>query len=214
MMFGVDDAAAAAPLASPNWFGTLQGVMGLTGMLLFMLVGGTPALPPAQALEIIATTQRFPASFGDLWYSFALALFATLTMTSVSLGMIVENVRTLRQTKMKWDDPAHIYLRIQMAGFLVFVLGAGGDALSLLVWGDVSARTLELILAVDRYMDFCCVVPFLYYVWLRTRSLPVHLVYLHMREDGNTRPSFPMVRRNLAMVGTCLFAALVVALTK
>ena len=211
--FGRVNPVPDAPVAAGD--GTMFALGGLFGML-FYLTAALP-LPGNDTVAIVSAIQeasRYPASFGNLWYSFALALFSTLTMTSVSLAMIVDNARCLKLYRIKWNDPAHIYMRIQMAGFAVFVLGCGGDVATLLLWGDVSGRTMELALAVDRYMDFIAIGPFLYYVWLRTRSQPITLYYLKSNPPADTRPTFPMVRRHLAMVGTCLFVALLVALTK
>lgn len=200
---------------NPRWFenALIPSTM-LFLMLVYFIASSAHAADATGLVSKLQDASRYPASFGNLWYSFALALFSTMTMTSVSLGMILDNLRSIREYRLRWTDQAHVYMRIQIAGFAVFVTAGSGDAVSLLLWGDVSGRTMEIVLAADRYLDFFSIIPFLYYVLLRARAQPVMIYNLQAYPPVDTRPTFKMIRRHVAMVGTCLFAALMVALSK
>lgn len=118
---------------------------------------------------------RFPPSFDNSPYTYGLALFSLSLISMLSLAQLLGMwFEARRQRELANLVPGffsfplphwsllNVHRLILGCLYLTVLFGASPDVLVLLLWGEASERTMELLFLLDRLFDTATIVPFLY----------------------------------------------------
>jgi hypothetical protein len=118
-------------------------------------------------------TGGLPPSFEGNYFIFASALFCTMFATLISLNQIYGIVKEMVNIPDKKNAPINIYRWILILMYSTVIIASGPDAVYLWTYNEVSAKTTQLILTLDRVLDSMMVIPFLLFTWLQVKCGPV-----------------------------------------
>lgn len=117
----------------------------------------------------------YPPSFDGDQIAYGLALFGLTWIVALGAMLFIQSFGNFWERRQVdgLRDPinANRYIIWGMLGTIM--LGAFGDVVILLIWGEVNNRTLSAWTAVDRYLDFLTAVPFTASVIIWARAKPV-----------------------------------------
>ncbi len=124
----------------------------------------------AEATVTVGNSGAFPPSFDGSRLLFALALFALIWVTAISIALLWKSASDVRARPTPWHEPLGVSRLIEAGWLMTIVMGAGPDVLVMLAWGEVSDWFIQNLLAVDKAFDLLCAVPFTFACWLRVRA--------------------------------------------
>lgn len=140
--------------------------------------------PQSDIINQIAATHRFPPSFSDARWVYALALFGLMTITCLALKTLWEDMRFMRAMRDGWrEQPAAVASVVESLYLLTIVMGFAPDTVVLLAWGDQAAPSASFLAEIDRALDFLCLIPFCSAWVLRARIRPIALHLLMRTPD-------------------------------
>jgi hypothetical protein len=177
--------------------------------------------PESDVINRIAETHRFPPSFVDSRWVYALALFGLMTITLLAIKTLWEDMRFMRAMRDGWrEQPAAVASFVEGLYLLTIVLGFGPDTVVLLAWGDQAAPSASFLAELDRALDFICLVPFCSAFVLRARIRPIALHLLMAKsEDPDDdplylRPTWRALYPQLSLLGLIAALSMGVAFAK
>jgi len=158
---------------------------------------------------------QFPASFDGDPVTFSFALFGLMVTACLSFAVLARLVHELQGYGFRLREPVGL-ARISVACLMLsFFIGTAPDALFLLTWREVSPETTALLLTIDRIGDSLVPVPFIGALSLMARGEPAIMFQLTRKPvPVDLWPTWPMVRRQLMIVGLVLIIAVGVTLGK
>lgn len=170
-----------------------------------------------------------PSSFeGNAW-AFCFALFSLLLIVSLSLGQVLKHwVEASRETHLvkhmpgfvpnrptAFWTPLTLYRWKVSLLYLTIIFGAIGDVAVMLAWREVSSRTIEALLAIDRVLDALTIVPFLCAFAMACwsdQAIPAQLTYPEPRPVRP--PKWARVKGSVRIVATIATISMGVTLGK
>lgn len=130
-------------------------------------------LPAGASVDELAARHSIPPGFDGHRWLYGLALAGLLSITSLALNVLIEDLRFLRSYPGRWREPAKLSSMVEALFLLTIVMGFAPDAIVLLAWGDPSAPPAALVEDIDRLLDSLCIIPFTVGWLIRARMLPV-----------------------------------------
>lgn len=162
----------------------------------------------------------FPPAFSGNRAEYAFALFSLFAMSSLAIRKLIVISAQLSARDWREEPDVGLYRMAVAALMLVIVLGAAPDVALMLLWGEVSAGTIELTMTVNRLCDGLTILPFLFAVAVYVRAEQLEIVPLASFARGFELASPPrralylVVPRNEALVDyvRIVVSAVVIAL--
>lgn len=157
----------------------------------------------------------YPASFGGDPYTFGWALFSLFAISSFTLATFLSMVREAMEYGWRLSEPIGISRTIALGWLATMFLGAIGDTVTLLAWGEVSGPMMNHILAFDRYCDMLCFVPFAISGFFLVRGRHVVVFSLVTKPiPADIRPTWNQSRRHILIAALIVFIAYGVTIGK
>jgi hypothetical protein len=168
-----------------------------------------------EILPTLNTASQFPASFAGDPSTFNSALFGLMVTACLSFAVLSKFVHELKVYGWRMAEPVGLYRFHVACLMLAFFVSTAPDAVFLLTWGEVTEQTTRNLLTVDRLGDSLTPIPFIVALCVMTRGEPAVMFQLTKQPlPVDLWPTWPMVRRNLLIVGLVLFISVGVTLTK
>lgn len=168
-------------------------------------------------LNSSALTGGIPPAFEGNHWIFASALFCTMFATLISLNQVYGILREMVRIPDGARAPINIYRWILILMYSTVIIASGPDAVYLWTYGEVSAKTTQLILSIDRILDSVMVIPFLLFTWLQVKCGPVLKFQLIKQAlPFNLSPDGSLFRNksNIMAAIMMIFMSVVVTLSK
>lgn len=169
-----------------------------------------------------------PPSFeGNAW-AYAAALFSLTLASCLSLkrllGTVSEAGREIalerrigsyvRRPAIPFWTPLGLFRWKVSCLYLTVLMGAIGDVLVMLLWGEVSARTMEVLLSLDRALDGATIMPFMLAFVIgewSDHAIPQALI---RSQQLACPPKWARIKGSVGMTGLIAFIALGVTVGK
>lgn len=163
----------------------------------------------------ILSSSIFPPSFDGNPWIFTAALFSTLAAALISIVQIYALMFEIKKIPDKWSNPINTYRFQMILAYVTILTAVGPDAVYLWTYQEVTAKTTNIILNVDRIMDSAMLIPFAMFTYLYLRCGSVLKFQLLRRAiPVDIKPSKSAVKTYIACAVTILLMSVGVALSK
>ncbi|EJL21885.1 hypothetical protein [Novosphingobium sp. AP12] len=188
-----------------------------------------PSIAAADLMPHHVPLSALPPSFeGNAW-AYAFALFGLTLVSFLSLKKLLSVLTEARRERaierkvgvgftrrpaiLFWTPLGLFRWKISCL-YVCILMGASGDVLVMLLWREVSARTMEFLLAFDRALDGATIVPFMLAFMIgewSDQAIPHALIRVN---EAVRPPKWDRVKGSVGMTGLIGFIALGVTIGK